>query len=74
MLKGGTQEICGGYGYISVYNDTDPNFYAFGSNANTAGDASGYTPAAGFGPNYLGCYTDAVVSQFDPCGLRIEIS
>lgn len=64
MLKGQSypQEICGGYGYISVYNNSNPNFAAFGSNANTAGNASPYTPPAGFGPDYLGCYSDSGVS------------
>jgi hypothetical protein len=55
---GGTQEICGGLGYIDVFNNTDPNFNAFGNNDNTAGNAQPYEPAAGFGPNYLGCYSD----------------
>ena len=61
---GGTQyptspvEMCGGLGFINVYNNTNANFNAFGSNENTAGNAQPYMPAAGFGPNYLGCYTD----------------
>jgi len=54
----GTQEVCGGLQVINVYNNTDPNFNANGSLANTAGNAQPYTPAAGFGANYLGCYTD----------------
>lgn len=57
-VSSGNQELCGGLGYISVYNNTDPNFDAFGSNVNTAGNAQPYMPAAGFGPNYVGCYTD----------------
>ena len=50
--------MCGGLGFINVYNNTNANFNAFGSNENTAGNAQPYMPAAGFGPNYLGCYTD----------------
>lgn len=59
MTKGkGKQELCGGLGYINVYNNTDPTFKAFGSNQNTAGNAQPYTPPAGFAENYLGCYSD----------------
>lgn len=54
-----TQEICGGYGYISIYNNTDPNFVASGL---TSDDGGGYTapnvPADPFASNYLGCYSD----------------
>lgn len=57
-VPNGTIDICGGLGYISVFNNTNPNFDAFGSNANTAGNAQPYQPAAGFGANYLGCYSD----------------
>ena len=56
--RSGTQEICGALGYIDVFNNTDPDFDAFGDNTNTAGNAQPYQPAAGFGENYLGCYSD----------------
>lgn len=58
MTTGGTQELCGGVGYIDVYRNTNSSFVAFGNNDNTAGDAQGYTPAGGYGSNYLGCYSD----------------
>ncbi|KAK5121954.1 hypothetical protein LTR85_004526 [Meristemomyces frigidus] len=54
----GPQELCGGLQYINVYNNTNASFVAFGSNANTAGNALPYTPAGGFAANYLGCYPD----------------
>lgn len=63
---GGTQasntevELCGGLGYINVYNLTDPIFNANGSMENTAGNAQPYTPAAGFGDNYLGCWQEPI--------------
>ncbi|KAI7498899.1 WSC-domain-containing protein [Hortaea werneckii] len=57
----GEQQLCGGLGHIDVYNNTDPDFDAFGDNSNTAGNAQPYTPAAGFGENYLGCYSDTGV-------------
>ncbi|QIW99016.1 hypothetical protein AMS68_004534 [Peltaster fructicola] len=63
METGGTQEICGGLGYINVYNLTDPNFNANGSEVNSAGQASPYTPAAPFAAGYVGCYTDSVTSR-----------
>ncbi|KAI7652069.1 WSC-domain-containing protein [Hortaea werneckii] len=55
------QQLCGGLGHIDVYNNADPDFDAFGDNSNTAGNAQPYTPAAGFGENYLGCYSDTGV-------------
>ena len=45
-------------GYINVYNNTDPDFDPFGDNTDTAGNAQPYTPASGYGENYLGCYSD----------------
>lgn len=51
-------ELCGGLSYINVYNNTNSSFVPFGDNSNTAGNAQPYTPPAGFGPNYLGCYSD----------------
>ncbi|KAK4895020.1 hypothetical protein LTR27_006887 [Elasticomyces elasticus] len=58
LTEGGLQELCGGLGYIDVYRNTNTSFNASGNNDNTAGNAQPYTPAAGFGPNYLGCYSD----------------
>lgn len=63
MTTGGTQEICGGLGYINVYNLTDPNFNANGSEVNGAGQASPYTPAEPFAAGYSGCYSDSVTSR-----------
>lgn len=63
MTQGGTQEFCGGLGYINVYNNTDRSFVPFGSDTNTAGNAQPYVPAAGFGPNYLGCYSDSTTGR-----------
>ncbi|KAK3717744.1 hypothetical protein LTR37_005515 [Vermiconidia calcicola] len=54
----GKQQICGGLGHINVYNNTDSNFDAFGDMTDTAGNAQPYSPPAGVGPNYLGCYSD----------------
>ena len=59
MTTGGKQELCGGYGMINIYNNTDPNFNATGDNSATAGNAQIYQPLAGFTDNYLGCYSDA---------------
>ena len=58
----GNQELCGGLGYINVYNNTNTSFVPFGDNTNTAGNAQPYTPAASFGPTYLGCSTDGASS------------
>ncbi|KAK3082551.1 hypothetical protein LTR53_020258, partial [Teratosphaeriaceae sp. CCFEE 6253] len=58
MTTGGLQELCGGLGYIDVYWNTNSSFDAFGDNTDTAGNAQPYTPAGGFGDNYLGCYSD----------------
>ncbi|KAK1081015.1 hypothetical protein LTR33_005045 [Friedmanniomyces endolithicus] len=58
LTAGGTQEFCGGPGFIDVYRHTNTSFVAFGDNSNTAGNAQPYTPAGGFGSNYLGCYSD----------------
>ena len=63
MTTGGTQELCGGSGYINVYNLTDPDFNANGSEVNGAGQASPYTPSVPFLSNYLGCYSDDVTSR-----------
>ena len=54
----GKQEICGGLQYSNIYNNTDPNFNAFGDMTNTAGLARPYTDPAPFADNYLGCYWD----------------
>jgi hypothetical protein len=54
----GKQELCGGIGYISVFNNTDATFNAFGDMSNTAGTAQKYTPPSPFASNYLGCYSD----------------
>ena len=59
----GVQELCGGLAYTNVYNNTNSSFKAFGSNLDTAGNAEPYTPPAGFGPTYLGCYSDSVGGQ-----------
>lgn len=59
MTKGGRQDLCGGYGYINVYNNTDPNFNATGDNSDSAGLAPVYQPLSPFPENYLGCYSDA---------------
>ncbi|KAK1083450.1 hypothetical protein LTR33_003257 [Friedmanniomyces endolithicus] len=58
LTAGGTQEFCGGLGFIDVYRNTNTSFVPFGDNSNTAGNAQPYTPAGGFGSNYLGCYSD----------------
>lgn len=58
MTTGGAQDICGGAGYISIYNNTDPDFVAFGSMENSAGNLSPPTELAPFPDNYLGCATD----------------
>ncbi|TKA70234.1 hypothetical protein B0A55_06883 [Friedmanniomyces simplex] len=58
LTANGVQEFCGGLGYIDVYRNTNSSFDAFGDNTNTAGNAQPYTPAGGFGSNYLGCYSD----------------
>jgi hypothetical protein len=57
-VSSGNQEMCGGLQMINVFNNTNSSFVAFGSNVDTAGNAQPYMPAAGFGPNYMGCYTD----------------
>lgn len=49
----GTQEICGGYGFVSVYNNTD-----FASSSSDS-DGSGGGSDEPFAPNYLGCYSDS---------------
>lgn len=54
----GNQELCGGLGYINVYNNTNTSFNAFGDSSNTAGLAQPYTLPAPFKANYLGCYSD----------------
>lgn len=58
MVTGGPQEICGGYSYISVYNNTDPAFDANGSMENSAGAVQEAKDLTAFPPNYLGCSTD----------------
>ena len=58
-LATGTQEICGGLGYINIYNNTDTSFDAFGDMTNTAGKAMVWTPPAPFASNYMGCYSDS---------------
>lgn len=44
---------------ISVFNNTDPSFNFTGDVSNTAGAAKPEALLAAFGPNYLGCYSDA---------------
>lgn len=61
----GPQELCGGLSYINVYNNTDPDFNASGNDDNSAGNAQPYAPAAAFGSNYLGCYTDSDTRTID---------
>ncbi|KAF2721327.1 WSC-domain-containing protein, partial [Polychaeton citri CBS 116435] len=62
----GTQEICGGYGYLSVYNNTDPAFVANGKGSSSGGGGSpapspsSTVPVDPFPTNYVGCYTDNV--------------
>lgn len=58
MTKGGKQDLCGGYGMINVYNNTDPAFNASGDVSDSAGNAPIYQPLTPFPSNYLGCYTD----------------
>lgn len=58
MTTGGTQQICGGYSYISIYNNTDKAFVANGSLANSAGGLAVALPLVPFASNYLGCATD----------------
>ncbi|KAK4501816.1 hypothetical protein PRZ48_007625 [Zasmidium cellare] len=58
MVTGGAQDICGGLDYISIYNNTDPNFDAFGSNENSAGNVSPPKELLPYADNYLGCATD----------------
>ncbi|KAH9811722.1 hypothetical protein Tdes44962_MAKER05870 [Teratosphaeria destructans] len=60
LTDGGVQELCGGYGYISVYNNTNATYYGlpFNGTGYSAGNAEGYEPAAPFASNYIGCYTD----------------
>lgn len=58
MTTGGVQEICGGYSYVSIYNNTDPTFVANGSLANSAGGIAVALPLIPFASNYLGCATD----------------
>ncbi|KAK5107086.1 hypothetical protein LTR62_001870 [Meristemomyces frigidus] len=60
LTEGGTQEFCGGLGYIDVYNNTNSSFVPFGDDSQTAGNAQSYTPPAGFASNYLGCLSDGV--------------
>ncbi|KAI3391378.1 hypothetical protein diail_7464, partial [Diaporthe ilicicola] len=45
----GTQEVCGGYASISVYNNTDPSF--------------GKTTTSSYPSNYLGCASEASSSR-----------
>ena len=59
MTSGGTQEICGGYAYISVYNNTDPSFVANGSEVSSNGASNPYAPLDPYGPTYLGCASDS---------------
>lgn len=58
MTTGGTQQICGGLEYVSIYNNTDPTFNANGSLANSAGGLAVALPLIPFAKNYLGCATD----------------
>ncbi|KXT05146.1 hypothetical protein AC579_6359 [Pseudocercospora musae] len=58
MISGGNQEICGGYSYISIYNNTDPAFNANGSMENSAGAVQEVKNLTAFPSNYLGCATD----------------
>lgn len=39
----GTQEVCGGYAFLSVYNNTDPGFSP---------------PGSGSSPGYVGCFAE----------------
>jgi hypothetical protein len=66
MVTGGTQQICGGLTFISVYNNTDPSFVANGSNANSAGNIPQYLPIAPRAPTGV-CYSTA-------CTIRIRTS
>lgn len=59
MSTGGTQQICGGSSYISIYNNTDPSFNANGSLANSAGGVAVQLPLVPYASNYLGCATDS---------------
>lgn len=47
--ENGTQEICGGYAFISIYDNTDPLF--------------GKIPSKPYPSNYLGCATEASSSR-----------
>ncbi|CAK3834219.1 Hypothetical predicted protein [Lecanosticta acicola] len=58
MTKGGTQEVCGGLGYINIFNNTDPSFVANGSDTNSAGNVSPPVALSPFPSNYVGCATD----------------
>lgn len=60
MTTGTTMEVCGGLGYISIYNNTDPAFNANGSNENSAGAVKPVMPLSLFPSNYLGCATDQI--------------
>lgn len=63
LTSGNTQEFCGGLGYINIYNNTDPQFTANGSEVNAAGVAAPYTSYQPYPSNYIGCYSDAVSSR-----------
>ncbi|KAI5365343.1 putative carbohydrate-binding WSC [Septoria linicola] len=58
MTRGGTQQICGGLNWISIYNNTDPSFVAFGSNENSAANRPPDLPIKPLPSNYVGCATD----------------
>lgn len=63
MTAGGDQEICGGLGYISVYNNTDPNFVANGTTENSAGNVQPYSPTVPYLAGYAGCYSDSISNR-----------
>lgn len=54
----GYREICGGLGYVSIYNNTDPAFYPYGSDEPGGDNSGARTPPAPLASNYVGCYTD----------------
>ena len=58
MTKGDSVEICGGLGYINIFNNTDPSFVPSGSNKNSAGNLSPPSNLGSFPPDYVGCATD----------------
>jgi len=54
---GSRQDICGGPAYMSVFNNTDPNFKPTTNTANSVIQLQ--TAITNFTSNYVGCYSDS---------------